>query len=365
MKRANIKILALLLSLIVLPPLMWELKSQVGVVPGSGGVPNDAVQGGSNLTVTGAVPYVSSSGTLSQDTPALHWDATNNRLGLGTASPGSAFHLTADGNSQLNAVFRSLNTYAAAYIPVGEFLAPNQSTAQEAYFSIGKEAVAGNRVGMSFIYAGSGSASNRMSIGNFFSGVSGPIHILYSGSVGIGPSNTSPSGTLHVYDATATTGVTTLTVRAGAGQGSTVIQQWLNSGGGSLASLSAGGYLNSAGLAAGTKIALAYHSALDLSMSSDSYVAWRSVTSVGSGSADLGLSRSSANNLGITNGSSTEYTTIGSNGVIINNGRFQIPTSTPASAAASCTAGTISWDTSYVYVCTATNTWKRASIATW
>ena len=38
---------------------------------------------------------------------------------------------------------------------------------------------------------------------------------------------------------------------------------------------------------------------------------------------------------------------------------------TPASAAAAGVAGQIAWDASYVYVCTATNTWKRAAIATW
>jgi len=44
---------------------------------------------------------------------------------------------------------------------------------------------------------------------------------------------------------------------------------------------------------------------------------------------------------------------------------FNIPTQTPASAGASGTTGDISWDSSYVYVCTATNTWKRAAISTW
>lgn len=45
---------------------------------------------------------------------------------------------------------------------------------------------------------------------------------------------------------------------------------------------------------------------------------------------------------------------------------FRITSSqTPASAGAAGTAGTICWDDSYVYVCTATNTWKRAAIATW
>lgn len=38
---------------------------------------------------------------------------------------------------------------------------------------------------------------------------------------------------------------------------------------------------------------------------------------------------------------------------------------TPASAGAAGNAGDICWDASYVYVCVATNTWKRSAIATW
>jgi len=38
---------------------------------------------------------------------------------------------------------------------------------------------------------------------------------------------------------------------------------------------------------------------------------------------------------------------------------------TPATAAATGTIGTITWDANYIYVCTATNTWKRVAIATW
>lgn len=42
-----------------------------------------------------------------------------------------------------------------------------------------------------------------------------------------------------------------------------------------------------------------------------------------------------------------------------------IPTFTPASASADGTAGQITWDDDYIYVCTATNTWKRAALETW
>lgn len=40
-------------------------------------------------------------------------------------------------------------------------------------------------------------------------------------------------------------------------------------------------------------------------------------------------------------------------------------TSTPASAGSTGTTGTITWDADYIYVCVATDTWKRIAIATW
>jgi len=50
---------------------------------------------------------------------------------------------------------------------------------------------------------------------------------------------------------------------------------------------------------------------------------------------------------------------IGSNNILIRQSK------TPASAGASGTAGTICWDSDYIYVCVATNTWKRAAISSW
>jgi len=47
-----------------------------------------------------------------------------------------------------------------------------------------------------------------------------------------------------------------------------------------------------------------------------------------------------------------------------NNLRLESP-ATPASATASGTRGDIQWDTDYIYVCTATNTWKRSALSTW
>jgi hypothetical protein len=49
-----------------------------------------------------------------------------------------------------------------------------------------------------------------------------------------------------------------------------------------------------------------------------------------------------------------------------NGNQIRVVTSqTPASATATGSTGTICWDANYIYVCTATNTWKRTAIATW
>jgi hypothetical protein len=65
--------------------------------------------------------------------------------------------------------------------------------------------------------------------------------------------------------------------------------------------------------------------------------------------------------------SPTERLRITSDGAVkIAGDNFQIATSkTPASATATGTTGQIAWDASYIYVCTATNTWKRAALSTW
>ena len=51
-------------------------------------------------------------------------------------------------------------------------------------------------------------------------------------------------------------------------------------------------------------------------------------------------------------------------GVILSD-TITISTKTPASATDTGTTGMIAWDSSYLYVCVATNTWKRSAISTW
>ena len=46
-------------------------------------------------------------------------------------------------------------------------------------------------------------------------------------------------------------------------------------------------------------------------------------------------------------------------------GTTVISTKTPATAGATGTAGEIAWDGSFIYICSATDTWLRVAIATW
>jgi hypothetical protein len=63
----------------------------------------------------------------------------------------------------------------------------------------------------------------------------------------------------------------------------------------------------------------------------------------------------------------TAVATFNSNGNFgVTGNTINLPnTRTPASAAAPGTKGDICWDTSYIYVCVATDTWERVAIATW
>lgn len=42
---------------------------------------------------------------------------------------------------------------------------------------------------------------------------------------------------------------------------------------------------------------------------------------------------------------------------------FNQPITTPASSSATCTVGDSAWDTGFIYICTATNTWKRVALS--
>ena len=95
------------------------------------------------------------------------------------------------------------------------------------------------------------------------------------------------------------------------------------------------------------------------------------------GASYLGPVDGTANlNLGSTTGSTRTWagqgtvanivTTVSETGFTVNKGAFVVAAnSAPAANNSTGVAGTIAWDSDYIYVCVATDTWKRANLSTW
>jgi hypothetical protein len=75
-----------------------------------------------------------------------------------------------------------------------------------------------------------------------------------------------------------------------------------------------------------------------------------------SATLDIALVRLAAGVFKVTNGSTGDGTI---------SGQLRAVGTAPATAGATGTAGDIRYDTGFIYVCTATNTWKRAALTTW
>lgn len=51
-------------------------------------------------------------------------------------------------------------------------------------------------------------------------------------------------------------------------------------------------------------------------------------------------------------------------GTVLTTGKLIVSVAhTPASSSEACTTGTVSWDTSFIYVCISSNTWKRIALS--
>jgi hypothetical protein len=95
------------------------------------------------------------------------------------------------------------------------------------------------------------------------------------------------------------------------------------------------------------------------SLASTTRLTWSSGTNARN-AGDTGFARNAAGVIEANNGTAGTFRDL-----IVRNLRMSAPTLVPASASASGSEGQIAWDASYIYICTATNTWKRVAIATW
>lgn len=182
------------------------------------------VGGATNLTTVGSVPYVSASGTLDQDAGQFFWDATNNRLGIGTATPASTLDVSGNSRFIQSGATSGLTLYKA-----------DSTGARTESFKL--DFSGNNSIGTLVQYAGIASAITTNTSGSqagtliFKTATGGALtekmSIDTSGNVGIGTTipgyaldvaKSSGSGTARFYDQTATTGSTAVSINRGAAQ---------------------------------------------------------------------------------------------------------------------------------------------------
>jgi len=187
----------------------------------------------------------------------------------------------------------------------------------------------------------------------------------------------TPTATFH--DTTATTGDTKLVVKAGAGQAGNLFELQANDG-------TAGGYFtlqafNGAGavnltdnVGGAVDFYVDYGGVMGLA-SPDGYFEMNS-GGILSQTADRLANRPlaiSASTVTIRDTTDTTGATLvdivagaaqtTKSVVLQTGGRITMPLTTPTTSSETCTAGTFAADASYVYVCTATDTWKRAALS--
>ena len=149
------------------------------------GASGGSVGGGANLVTVGAIPYVCVAGELCEDSPGIHWDPANDRLGLGTATPAGVLEIaTTVGNSALHIDAPS----ALDAIIILEI-------ADTPLWALGLDG-----------------GTNSFRINNAGAFGTALFTILFTDEVGIGLGNLTPTGTLDVLDRTATTGATKVCV---------------------------------------------------------------------------------------------------------------------------------------------------------
>jgi hypothetical protein len=129
----------------------------------------------------------------------------------------------------------------------------------------------------------------------------------FRGTTGARLGTITSAGAFGVYNETPTTGATQLIVRAGAGQSTTNLTTWQNSGGTALATIGSTGRMFSPRFTtlvdSGWALQDDFDSSWPMLFASGRGIAWSSTTSF-AGTKDLSLSRASANTLQVGDGGS-------------------------------------------------------------
>jgi hypothetical protein len=286
-------------------------------------------------TLTSGSVLFSNGTTISQSNSRLFWDNTNNRLGIGTASPSTPIHVNAtltasSALARLGLVNGTLTAAANNDVLVGLDISPTFSNG--AFTGVGNYPL---RIGG---HIGIGTA-------NAFGFNYANFNALTS-SNGIAANftpNGTPTGLPYVFQFNKTSGTTN-------------VNALLFVGGGS----------------AGTGNSANKHvisSTADGSASSQPIVIRAASTGTNWGSVNDHLTVFATGNVVIQNASASATDAgyrLDVNGTVRSTQFYLSALNTaPATSSSTGTTGEIRIDASYIYICTATNTWKRVAIATW
>lgn len=143
-------------------------------------VPPSGITIGSTAIASGVVGRVlfEGAGNVVQESSSLFWDATNNRLGVGTSTPNSALEV--------------VDTGAASFVAPARFLVPNNNVSgRVSQFYLGTSMTTLNSIAWNFHYQGNGSTANYQSFG--FNGIANPALAMF-GTLNVGINTTTDAG---------------------------------------------------------------------------------------------------------------------------------------------------------------------------
>jgi hypothetical protein len=174
----------------------WSIASSLGVTLGGTGTTTQFTQG--------SIVFAGASGVYSQDNSNFFWDDTNNRLGIGTATPATSLHILGTSNA-LRLAYDATNYTTLSTESDGDISIASSNTS-EAAVVIGSGAAQNVSVQLDGAsqdyYAGLNNSTGYFEIGSGLTVGSGQLLTLSStGNLGIG--DTTPDGKLD-FDLTST-----------------------------------------------------------------------------------------------------------------------------------------------------------------
>lgn len=377
---------------------------------------------GTGSFTTGSIPFIGAT-TFIEDNSNLFYDNTNKRLGLGTTTPTDALdlalnnriHLSTDKNTaaaegliklhyttnEAKAIIAYIdeNDHEVIWLQAHNYL--SYPTNQHKHFSIEASDAAGNKQTRLGVGYGADNVDvtvnqadlviNRntsMTNGNIlFQGGGGGGNLKHANSFSFYPSYVSNS-TYALQVSLASTNQVTLSAT---GSSILYIGDTLSVTGSAVPTTSDGGALGSASqmwsdlfLASGGVInfnngdVTLTHSADTLTVGGGTLVTNDIALTSGSNirTRTTAGSTYSLQARDVDGGTYTTFATLTANNtptfdvqptsLTVQNDHFTVTSAkTPSSATDTGTAGGIAWDSNYMYVCIASNTWKRSPLTTW